>query len=145
MVGLSPSGYRIIAHDGHLESCYGNKQAIAPVGVSPMCFSAVSYLGAFSILAPKSGCKRLDATRKQRLTRGAPTLRVPSLSGVRTGHCGRAKQLRHVAPALGALRRRYAFWGVLGAFWARSGLDGLQNALSAERSLDGWVAAFGLP
>ena len=47
MVGLPPSGYRITAHDGHLASCDGNKQALAPVGVSPRRFSAVSYLGAF--------------------------------------------------------------------------------------------------
>ena len=44
--------------------------------------------------------------------------------GARTGPCGPTKQVCHVAPALGALRRRYAFWGVLGAFWACSGPDG---------------------
>ena len=42
-----PSGYRITAHDGHLASCDGNKQAIAPVEVPPRRFLAVSYLGAF--------------------------------------------------------------------------------------------------
>ena len=47
MVGLPPSGYRITAHDGHLASCDGNKQALAPVGVPLRRFSAVSYLGAF--------------------------------------------------------------------------------------------------
>jgi hypothetical protein len=36
MVGLPPSGYRITAHDGPLASCGGKKQAVAPVGVSPM-------------------------------------------------------------------------------------------------------------
>ena len=58
MVGLLPSGYRITAHDGHLASCDGNKQAIAPVGVSPRRFSAVSYLGAFCFnwgVSPKLG------------------------------------------------------------------------------------------
>jgi hypothetical protein len=49
MVGLPPSGYRITAHDGHLASCDGNKQALAPVGVPPRRFSAVSYLGAFCL------------------------------------------------------------------------------------------------
>jgi hypothetical protein len=47
MVGLPPSGYRITAHDGHLASCDGNKQALAPVGVPPRRLSTVSYLGAF--------------------------------------------------------------------------------------------------
>ena len=60
MVGLPPSGYRITAHDGHVASCDGNKQAIAPVGVSPRRFSAVSDLGAFcfnSVVSSKSGQK----------------------------------------------------------------------------------------
>ena len=60
MVGLPPSGYRITAHDGHLASCDGNKQVVAPVGVSPRRFSAVSDLGAFCFnraVSSKSGQK----------------------------------------------------------------------------------------
>jgi hypothetical protein len=58
--GLPPSGYRITAHDGHLASCDENKQAITPVGVSPMRFSAVSYIGAFCfnmVVSSNSGQK----------------------------------------------------------------------------------------
>ena len=138
MVGLPPLGYRITAHDGHMASCDGNKQAIAPVGVSPRRFSAVSDIGAFSILAPKSGCKRPNATRKQRPTRGAPTLRVPSLSGGPHGSLwsGQTAAPRCASPwgSPPAIRFLGLSRGVLGMFWACS-----------ERSLDDLVAAFGLP
>jgi hypothetical protein len=48
-------GYRITAHDGHLAPRDGTRQAIAPVGVSPRRFLAVSDLGAFcftSVVSP---------------------------------------------------------------------------------------------
>ena len=64
MVGLPPSGYRITAHDGHLASCDGNKQALAPVGVPPRRFSAVSYLGAFCCNPVVSSNRRPENTLK---------------------------------------------------------------------------------
>jgi hypothetical protein len=72
MVGLPPSGYRIIAHDGHLASFDENKQAIAPVGVSPRRFSTISDLGAFrcnSVVPPKSVQKPVK-THEKRLSKG---------------------------------------------------------------------------
>ena len=74
MVGLPPSGYRITAHDGHLASCDGNKQALAPVGVPLRRFSAVSYLGAFCFNPVVSSNRRPENT-----------LKVPSGSHARGG------------------------------------------------------------
>ena len=74
MVRLPPSGYRITAHDGHLASCDGNKQAIAPVGVPPRRSSAVSYLGALCFNSVVSSNRRPENT-----------LKVPSGSPARGG------------------------------------------------------------
>jgi hypothetical protein len=82
--------------------------------------------GAFSILAPKSGCKRPDAAGKQRPARGAPALRVPSLPGgshgsMWSGQTGapRCVGLRGSPPAIRFLGRS---GGVLGPLWARRAL-----------------------
>jgi hypothetical protein len=74
MVGLPPSSYRITAQDGHLASCDGNKQALAPVGVPPRRFSAVSYLGALCFNSVVSSDRRPENT-----------LKVPSGSHARGG------------------------------------------------------------
>ena len=86
MVGLPPSGYRITAHDGHLASCDGNKQALAPVGVPPRRFSAVSYLGAFCfrVVSSKPG---KNATVPH--SRGGVVLYVRQPDGDTGAHGGR--------------------------------------------------------
>jgi hypothetical protein len=85
--------------------------------------AACLVFGAFSILAPKSGCKRPDAAGKQRPARGAPALGVPSLPGsshrsLWSGQTGapRCVGLRGSPPAIRFLGRS---WGVLCPFWAR--------------------------
>jgi hypothetical protein len=62
----------MIAHDGHLASFDENKQAIAPVGVSPRRFSTISDPGAFcfnSVVPSKSGQKPVK-THEKRLRKG---------------------------------------------------------------------------
>ena len=92
MVGLLPSGYRITAHDGHLASCDGNKQALAPVGVSPRRFSAVSYLGALCFNSVVSSNRRPENTLKVpsgSRARGGVLLHVRQSDGDNRAHGGR--------------------------------------------------------
>ena len=92
MVGLPPSGYRITAHDGHLASCDGNKQALAPVGVPLRRFSAVSYLGAFCFNPVVSSNRRPENTLKVPSgspARGGVLLHVRQSDGDTTAHGGR--------------------------------------------------------
>jgi hypothetical protein len=60
---LRATRYRISAQAGHLASCDGNKQALAPVGVPPRRFSAVSYIGALCFNSVVSSNRRPERNR----------------------------------------------------------------------------------